>query len=284
MNAQLKHEIKLKRNLWYCYKISDFKNKELNQKYKEKNERVKNLVKSSIIAYEKKIVVESKQNPKKIYAYINSKLTVKDHIRSLITDKNELSNDVQFIANYLNRFFCSVFTDENLKIISLFESVTNLICPIPLFNKTDIANRLSKLNANKSPGSGKVHPLVLNSCAESLSKPLCIIFNRSLELGTLPELWLEANITPLFKKGERLKTNNYRPISLTSIVCKLMESFVRDTIMKHFIDNNLITKDQHGFIKTKSCITNLLETLDVYLKLLILKKSKKAISVLILSF
>ena len=79
------------------------------------------------------------------------------------------------------------------------------------------------MNIQKSPGTDKIHLLFLRKCAKSISKPLCIIFNRSYEAEALSEFWLEANITPLFKKGDRLKPGNYRPISLTSIVCKLIK-------------------------------------------------------------
>jgi hypothetical protein len=119
------------------------------------------------------------------------------------------------------------------------------------------------LNTNKSTGVDKVHPKVLKECSNSIAKPLSILFNRSYSGGIVPKLWLHANVTPLFKKGDKLNPSNYRPISLTSIVCKIMESLIRDSMMKHLIDNNLIIKEQHGFVPKKSCCTNLLETMDL---------------------
>ena len=83
-----------------------------------------------------------------------------------------------------------------------------------------------------------------------------------MESGIVPMRWKEANITPIFKKGDKTDPSNYRPISLTAIPCKLMEKMIRDVMMEHIVKNNLITKEQHGFVRNKSCLTNLLETLD----------------------
>ena len=97
--------------------------------------------------------------------------------------------------------------------------------------------------------------------------PLAIIYTRSLEEGIVPDDWRCANITPVYKKGSKSSAGNYRPVSLTCILCKVMESIVRDAIVKHLTDNKLILPSQHGFMKAKSCLTNLLEYLEVLTKL-----------------
>ncbi|XP_065661930.1 uncharacterized protein LOC136084814 [Hydra vulgaris] len=60
-----------------------------------------------------------------------------------------------------------------------------------------------------------------------------------------------------------LEPLNYRPVSLTSIPCKVMEAFIKEEIMTHLMENKLPSKNQHGFVKNKACVTNLLETLDI---------------------
>ena len=87
---------------------------------------------------------------------------------------------------------------------------------------------------------------------------MCNFFNISLKEGIVPAEWKEANVTPLFKKGSRSKTENYRPVSLTSVLCKLLETFIRDHMVDILVKNKLITKSQHGFLKARSCLTNLL--------------------------
>ena len=86
-----------------------------------------------------------------------------------------------------------------------------------------------------------------------------IIFQNSLDSGVVPEDWRVANVTPLFKKGGREKTGNYRPVSLTSVVGKLLESVIKDGIAAHLESGEIIGQSQHGFTKGKSCLTNLVE-------------------------
>ncbi|XP_065679813.1 uncharacterized protein LOC136094128 [Hydra vulgaris] len=140
MIKELKHEIRLKRNLWYRYKASHFKNLDLKEEYKLKNKLVKKLVKITIQKYENKIATESKKNPKQIYAYINSKLKAKDHIRAISIENNEISTDSQVIANQLNRFFNSVFINESLTNMPTCENITEKICPTPLLNEKILKN------------------------------------------------------------------------------------------------------------------------------------------------
>ena len=84
-----------------------------------------------------------------------------------------------------------------------------------------------------------------------------------MNTGEVPKEWGEANVTPIFKKGSKLFAANYRPVSLTSSICKLLESIVRDNIMKYLQLKKLVTPSQHGFVPNKSCLTNLLETLEI---------------------
>ena len=89
--------------------------------------------------------------------------------------------------------------------------------------------------------------------------PLAHVFNMSLQEGILPLEWKEANVIPLLQKqGSRNKSVNYRPVSLTSVICKLSETIIRDHMMDFLIKHKLINPSQHGFLKARSCLTNLL--------------------------
>jgi len=92
--------------------------------------------------------------------------------------------------------------------------------------------------------------------------PLTMIFNRSLMEGRLPEDWKIATIIPIFKKGVRTDPGNYRPVSLTSVPYKLMERVLRSRILEAVERNNPLRKEQHGFRKGRSCLTDLLEVLE----------------------
>ena len=101
----------------------------------------------------------------------------------------------------------------------------------------------------------------MKDCADNLAKPFFIIFTESLSSGVIPLDWKLANISPIYKKGSRSMAGKHRPVSLTCVASKLMESFVKDAMLKHLLENNLNTPDQHGFTKGHSCLTHLLETI-----------------------
>jgi hypothetical protein len=94
------------------------------------------------------------------------------------------------------------------------------------------------------------------------------LYKRSISEHKLPQTWKNANITAIFKKGSRKQAGNYRPVSLTSILCKTLESIVRDGIMEHMNDNKLFTQHQYGFRRGRSCVTQLLEIMDHWTDLL----------------
>ena len=125
-----------------------------------------------------------------------------------------------------------------------------------------VNNKLKELNTNKAQGPDKIPPYVLNEIRNELSLPLCVLFNKSIESGFLPEDWKTAEVTAIFKKGNKSDPGNYRPVSLTCILCKVLESLIRDVIVTYFTENNLYANCQHGFRKKRSCVTQLLEVME----------------------
>ena len=113
----------------------------------------------------------------------------------------------------------------------------------------------------KSPGPDGLHPRVLKEIAEEIVEALVVIFQESLETGRVPEDWKVANVTPLFKKGGRQQTGNYRPVSLTSVIGKILESIIKDEIAEYLEVHDKVGLSQRGFVKGRSCLTNLLKVL-----------------------
>ena len=118
------------------------------------------------------------------------------------------------------------------------------------------------LNSNKAADPDGIYPRVLTELSEELAVPLEIIFRMSAKSYTLPQDWKDGHVSPIFKKGDKSSAENYRPVSLTAVACKLMEKFVRDAIMNHLKDNNLLSKYQDGFVQGRSCATQLLVCID----------------------
>ena len=158
-------------------------------------------------------------------------------------DGTMADTDVQK-AEVLNSFFTSVFTTEGEGDIPQFERRAYNIELVDLsIIKEGIERILKTLDTSKSPGPDVLHPRPLAEMAEQLAEPFQALFSTlSLEEGILPQGWKDGNVTPIFKKGKKHQTGNYRPVSLTSIPCRVMEKLVRNEIMEHLINNNLLSK------------------------------------------
>ena len=180
-----------------------------------------------------------KNDSKSFYAYERSKQKVRDKVGPLENNSENIISDGFQMAEVLNEYFSSVFTTENINSL-----------PVPY--------KINNMKDNKSPGVDGIPPKLLKEIVEQISTPLAKLFNLSLEEGIVPSEWKEANITLLFKKGSKKKPENYRPVSLTSVVCKLLETLIRDHMVEFLVKHILINTSQHGFLKEKSCLTNLL--------------------------
>ena len=121
-----------------------------------------------------------------------------------------------------------------------------------------VASKINNMKENKSPKVDGLSPKIRKETVEQISKPLAHVFNMSLQEGIVPLEWKEANSIPLFKKGSRNMSVNYRPVSLTSVICKLLEAIIRDHMMAFLVKHKLINTYQHGFLKARSCLTHLL--------------------------
>jgi len=102
----------------------------------------------------------------------------------------------------------------------------------------------------------------MRELADVIAEPLSIIFERSWRTGEVPEDWRKANVTPIFKKGKKEDPGNYRLLSLTSILGKVMEQLILDVIINQVEEKKVIRSSQHGFTKAKSCLTNLIAFYD----------------------
>ena len=119
---------------------------------------------------------------------------------------------------------------------------------------------LCNLNPNIACGPDGIIPRILKECAHEIAPALTVIFQMSLDSGTLPLDWKRANISPIFKKGDRSKASNYRPVSLTCVACKLSEHIIHSHTMKNLDSHKILTTAQHGFRCGHSCETQLIQT------------------------
>ena len=134
-------------------------------------------------------------------------------------------------------------------------------------SQSGIEKLLKGLNPHKAAGPDdekpdKFKPIVLQTLHKELAPILQLIYQRSLDSGKLPSIWKEANVSPIFKKGDKSDPANYRPISLTCVLCKVIEHVVAFSISRHFTEQNILFDLQHGFREKRSCETQLIMLVD----------------------
>ena len=185
-------------------------------------------------------------------------------ISTLKDSKNILHSGNVKKANLLNSQFQSVFSRlsplrlghlciqniHNFFQENIPEDV-NPICPTMPEIKTDphgVLKLLSNLKPDKAVGPDSIKPLVLKQL--EIAAVICLLFAKTLETGQLPSDWKKAQVCPLFRKGDKTEPSNYRPISLTCILCKVMEHIIASNISKHLNKHNALYELQHGFCET----------------------------------
>ncbi|KAF2351887.1 Reverse transcriptase domain, partial [Trinorchestia longiramus] len=221
---------------------------------------VKRTIKSTKRNKEITVAAQAKTKPKSYYKYVNDRRFKRDTIGPLIDSDGSTQTSNKSKAKILNTYFTSVFTHEDLtEIPQPHASNTQEILSDGVFTVEEVKEQLSILNPCKSTGPDGLGPWILKETAEVISEPLTNIFTRSLETGIIPDDWKRANVTPIFKKGNKQIPNNYRPISLTSVISKTIERLLKVRRTKHLNDQNLINDTQHGFREISSCLTNLLD-------------------------
>lgn len=215
--------------------------------------------------YESKIAESCNRNPKKLFAYIRSKTKSRGKITINKPDGQAAAGSSE-TAEVLNDYFSSVFTREsNGPVPNFDERLTDDKYLLSVnFVETDITAKLLKLDPGKSPGPDSIYPRLLRECALELAAPLKLLFSRSMSEGYVPSGWKRANVIPIFKKGDKHDPDNYRPISLTSILSKIMETIIKESVFTHLNSNSLFSTAQYGFRSKRSCVLQLLEAMELW--------------------
>ncbi|CAM4595088.1 unnamed protein product [Lepidochelys kempii] len=199
-----------------------------------------------------------KTNSKRFYSHVNKKKTKKEEVGPLNTEDGVEIKDTLGMAQYLNKYFASVFnkTKEDIRENG---SVTNGNEDMEVdITISEVEAKLEQLNGTKSGGPDNLHPRILKELAHEIASPLARIFNESVNSGVVLYDWRIANIVPIFKKGKKSDPGNYRPVSLTSVVCKVLEKVLKEKVVKDIEVNGKWDKIQHCFTKGRSCQTNLI--------------------------
>ena len=270
MRRNVMRTIRKKRRLWKHYCTTSDHQSYLA--YKKVQKETSSIIRKAKREFEKKVAASAKKNPKAFYRYVNSRCKVQTKVGPLKDSNGNVQTDDALQAAILNEKFVSCFTKEDMSSLPTPEVKFDPTSGPPLstiqVEVDTVKDKMDALNPGKACGPDKIRAKSLKELSAELSLPLCIIFNKCLAEGVVPHDWKLSNVTAIFKKGDKTDGGNYRPISLTSLVCRLLESILRDNIVLHLREHNIINKSQHGFWAHRSCLTNLLEFLEVITKLI----------------
>ena len=204
-------KIKYKQTMWKTYRHNG--SEEDYAIYKEALNQATAEIRNSKRSYEQKL------------AFVRSKQKVQDKVGPLEGSDGNIITEGFLMAENLNEYFSSVFTREDTSALpvpdTIFEGRESDYLGQLIVTPKMVAKKIRDMKENKSPGVDGIPPKLLLEIVEQISIPLATVFSLSIEEEVVPLQWKEANIIPLFKKGSRSKSETYRPVSLTSVVCKL---------------------------------------------------------------
>ena len=252
------------------------------ERFKELRSRIKKLVSRKRKEYYTSLVDSLYSNPKRFWTIFS--LKTKKHT---VPEKVSIADGVggriytegpNLVADSFNRVFFSSFSTPEVcnPVVHCNDQYDHLSSPIPSLPQisldcADVLAAIKTIDSSKAQGPDKIPAKILVECAEQISPSLTDLFNLSLHSGTLPTEWKLANIVPLLKKAPAEKVENYRAISLLSLVSKLLERCILNKIIDHIASN--LSSLQFGFLKGRSTTTQLLsvyhkiqESMDVGLQ------------------
>lgn len=164
-------------------------------------------------------------------------------------------------VDVLNKYFSSVSNvDDTLNQLPQLYHICNDKLNNVNIEEQEVIDIIKILPVNKAIGPDTISHKMLKSTLQSVAKPLCLLFNKSLTENVYPNNWKIAHVLPLFKKDDPSVATNYRPVSLLSCVSKIMERIIFKHVYNYFIKNNLFYKYQAGFLPGHSTLYQLLET------------------------
>jgi len=264
MSYKLRREIKRlsakKLNIWRSLKNSkgvDFTMK--NNKYKAIDALIASKSLHSRLEFESKLITT--ENVGKFYKYANGKISSGTKAFTLKSDNGNLVSDPLLKSEMFSKFFTECFTTDNelpLAVERLPVTTSEISCI--LFPMDAVLSNLLKLSNSQTITPDGFSSATLKLFSSALVAPLSLLFELLFMYQYVPSDWKRSFVIPVHKNGPCSNPSNYRPISITSIICRTMERVIKDQLVSYLTKSNLICMEQHGFSKGKSTLTNLLES------------------------
>lgn len=221
-------------------------------------ERAERVERNCYDQYISKIEASIISNPKLFFSYVKGK-SKSNSLPAVMRYSDQLVDSGEGISNLFAQYFHSTFRESGSNDMPYSETYSSSnssnISSIEI-NKDEVLKLLKTLDLSKSAGPDLIPALFIVNCAESLVKPLCILFIRSIAEGVVPNIWKSAFITPIYKKGDKSNIENYRPISKLCLFAKIFEKIVYAQLYASL--KCFFSEDQHGFLKNRSTVSNLI--------------------------
>ena len=246
--SKLQHSRKAKDKAWHCFDTSPTHYNLMSAI--EAQGKYETIERESKESYEIKLAKGIKYNSKQFYAYLRSKKKSNPTVSKLKKPNGEFTTSVKESADLLVKSFATVFTNEtsltrdcNMDIIAV-EQIDPLIT-----SDYDVRNELLALNVSKCAGTDGVHPKIVRILAgnDNFVSAVTAIYRSISDVRQFPEAWKRAIIIALHKMGAFIDAGNYRPISLTCILCKVYEKLLFKHLYSHV--KGFISWNQHGFME-----------------------------------
>ena len=235
---------KKKRKCWDRFKYTNFDETSPEcERYKQALQDFNSAKERAVIRYENKIIKDKPSNQRKFYAYMSNKSKYRETTLLLQDRRGSETSDAQKCAEILNDTYSRIFTKGSstrapeIKTPRILEDM-----PDVTFTTEKVKTKLEALDTKKSTGPDGIPALLLKKHAEMFAPILCMFFQELYEQGLVPSELKQANITPIFKSGNKKDPSNYRPVSITPIVAKIFESIIYDDLLKHIEDHNVVSK------------------------------------------
>ena len=256
-NRTLGKLAKVKRRKWDRFKFS-----RSNVDYEAYKVALRNFNAEKNIAvlnFEKNIIASKKTDPKKYYNYVSRKSKYNNQ-KIILKSQNVIETNESKCADILNNYFSSVYTcgasnlDVDASKIPIFPKIPDAQITTDLVEKV-----ISDLDVNKSSGPDGVPAFLIKKFANAFCPLLSILFQRSFNEGVVPNSMKTAIVIPLHKSGDKTDPSNYRPVSLTPIIAKMLEKIIKSFLEAHVHNFSILSEFQHGFRQNFSTSSNLIE-------------------------
>lgn len=254
----LRKLLRKKRRLWK--KLKGTENPQTRTNYNTCLRNIKKFLYASRCDEENKILERIKS--KSFFKFVNSHLNLKESVPVLSDNGKILASDIEK-ADILNKYFVSVFTPDD-NILPYFQTQIKSELKNCIFTSETVRKALKCLKPCFSSGPDNFPSFFIKKLSNYICVPLATIFEVSFRTHKLPTAWLQSNIVPIHKKGSKNDVKNYRPISLTCVCCRVMESILKKHIQQYLTENQYLSKNQYGFRTHHSTCSQLLHCTNIW--------------------